>query len=202
MNMHCFLCFYLMHDALSLCLRPINSSSSPVHGARSPFISLSITTSPTSLFSPHTITDTAVCVAAWPVPPLPVMPRLAWHWPPTPQDHSGTLGAEEFKACLISLGFDIGNDAQVLSSRLTSAVRSLTGLFLSSLSILPVFLSLLRIPLVKMPFVVFYVLQHPLWGLLWLLFLNSTSWFILFPSNHFPPLSLFLYIPLATSLSM
>ncbi|KAI2657982.1 Alpha-actinin-1 [Labeo rohita] len=28
------------------------------------------------------------------------------------QDHSGTLGAEEFKACLISLGFDIGNDAQ------------------------------------------------------------------------------------------
>uniref|UniRef100_A0A8C2A7J7 Actinin, alpha 1 n=1 Tax=Cyprinus carpio TaxID=7962 RepID=A0A8C2A7J7_CYPCA len=28
------------------------------------------------------------------------------------RDHSGTLGAEEFKACLISLGFDIGNDAQ------------------------------------------------------------------------------------------
>ncbi|CAB1335651.1 unnamed protein product, partial [Coregonus sp. 'balchen'] len=27
-------------------------------------------------------------------------------------DHSGTLGAEEFKACLISLGFDIANDAQ------------------------------------------------------------------------------------------
>lgn len=41
--------------------------------------------------------------------------RLAWHWPPTPQDHSGTLGAEEFKACLISLGFDIANDAQVLN---------------------------------------------------------------------------------------
>lgn len=31
------------------------------------------------------------------------------------QDHSGTLGAEEFKACLISLGFDIANDAQVLA---------------------------------------------------------------------------------------
>ncbi|XP_061156364.1 alpha-actinin-1 isoform X1 [Syngnathus typhle] len=30
------------------------------------------------------------------------------------RDHSGTLGAEEFKACLISLGFDISNDAQVL----------------------------------------------------------------------------------------
>ncbi|XP_078419306.1 alpha-actinin-1 isoform X7 [Cetorhinus maximus] len=28
------------------------------------------------------------------------------------RDHSGTLGAEEFKACLISLGYDIGNDAQ------------------------------------------------------------------------------------------
>uniref|UniRef100_A0A672SHN1 Alpha-actinin-1-like n=1 Tax=Sinocyclocheilus grahami TaxID=75366 RepID=A0A672SHN1_SINGR len=28
------------------------------------------------------------------------------------RDHSGKLGAEEFKACLISLGFDIGNDAQ------------------------------------------------------------------------------------------
>ncbi|XP_052341462.1 alpha-actinin-1 isoform X10 [Oncorhynchus keta] len=28
------------------------------------------------------------------------------------RDHSGTLGAEEFKACLISLGFDIANDAQ------------------------------------------------------------------------------------------
>ncbi|KAK7140496.1 hypothetical protein R3I94_012943 [Phoxinus phoxinus] len=28
------------------------------------------------------------------------------------RDHSGALGAEEFKACLISLGFDIGNDAQ------------------------------------------------------------------------------------------
>uniref|UniRef100_A0A672SLH4 Alpha-actinin-1-like n=1 Tax=Sinocyclocheilus grahami TaxID=75366 RepID=A0A672SLH4_SINGR len=26
------------------------------------------------------------------------------------RDHSGKLGAEEFKACLISLGFDIGND--------------------------------------------------------------------------------------------
>ncbi|KAM7376270.1 hypothetical protein PAMP_006013 [Pampus punctatissimus] len=28
------------------------------------------------------------------------------------RDHSGTLGAEEFKACLISLGYDIANDAQ------------------------------------------------------------------------------------------
>lgn len=32
------------------------------------------------------------------------------------QDHSGTLGPEEFKACLISLGYDIGNDAQVLNA--------------------------------------------------------------------------------------
>lgn len=36
----------------------------------------------------------------------------AWH----NQDHSGTLGPEEFKACLISLGYDIGNDAQVLNA--------------------------------------------------------------------------------------
>ncbi|XP_023698929.1 alpha-actinin-1-like isoform X2 [Paramormyrops kingsleyae] len=28
------------------------------------------------------------------------------------RDHSGTLGAEEFKACLISLGFDMANDSQ------------------------------------------------------------------------------------------
>ncbi|RXM97839.1 Alpha-actinin-1 [Acipenser ruthenus] len=28
------------------------------------------------------------------------------------RDHSGKMGAEEFKACLISLGFDIANDAQ------------------------------------------------------------------------------------------
>ncbi|KAG8449549.1 hypothetical protein GDO86_016267 [Hymenochirus boettgeri] len=28
------------------------------------------------------------------------------------RDHSGRLGPEEFKACLISLGYDIGNDAQ------------------------------------------------------------------------------------------
>ncbi|XP_051507393.1 alpha-actinin-1 isoform X4 [Myxocyprinus asiaticus] len=28
------------------------------------------------------------------------------------RDHSGKLGAEEFKACLISLGYDIGNDTQ------------------------------------------------------------------------------------------
>lgn len=54
----------------------------------------------------------------------PVLPHtvtaLALHvlLPGTPhnQDHSGTLGPEEFKACLISLGYDIGNDAQVLKA--------------------------------------------------------------------------------------
>lgn len=30
-----------------------------------------------------------------------------------PQDHSGALMAEEFKACLISLGYDVENDKQV-----------------------------------------------------------------------------------------
>ena len=81
--------------------------------------------------------------------------RLAWHWPPTPQDHSGTLGAEEFKACLISLGFDIANDAQVLNRSSSPAARSLTGFFFffllvffpSRISILPLFPPLLRIPL-------------------------------------------------------
>lgn len=29
------------------------------------------------------------------------------------QDHSGALMAEEFKACLISLGYDVENDKQV-----------------------------------------------------------------------------------------
>lgn len=30
-----------------------------------------------------------------------------------PQDHTGSLVAEEFKACLISLGYDVENDKQV-----------------------------------------------------------------------------------------
>lgn len=29
------------------------------------------------------------------------------------QDHGGALGPEEFKACLISLGYDVENDRQV-----------------------------------------------------------------------------------------
>lgn len=53
-------------------------------------------------------------------PPLTASTSLAPHgWLPgtrRPQDHSGTLGPEEFKACLISLGYDIGNDPQVLAS--------------------------------------------------------------------------------------
>lgn len=54
------------------------------------------------------------------LPPLHTVTPLALHvlLPGTPhnQDHSGTLGPEEFKACLISLGYDIGNDAQVLNA--------------------------------------------------------------------------------------
>lgn len=53
-------------------------------------------------FLPHTITPLALHVL------LPGTPHN--------QDHSGTLGPEEFKACLISLGYDIGNDAQVLNA--------------------------------------------------------------------------------------
>lgn len=47
------------------------------------------------------------------------------------QDHSGALMAEEFKACLISLGYDVENDKQVrerereeLSARLSSVSSS------------------------------------------------------------------------------
>ena len=66
--------------------------------------------------------------------PTPGLP-LACHWPATPQDHSGTLGAEEFKACLISLGFDIANDAQVLRRGLAPTARRLTGFSFCSPSI-------------------------------------------------------------------
>lgn len=78
--------------------------------------------------------------------------RPAWHWSSTPQDHSGTLGAEEFKACLISLGFDIANDAQVLNRSPSTAVRSLTGFFFSFFCTSPptfLLLSLLPLPLSK-----------------------------------------------------
>lgn len=55
-----------------------------------------------------------------PSPPLTASTSLAPHGSlpgaRRPQDHSGTLGPEEFKACLISLGYDIGNDPQVLAS--------------------------------------------------------------------------------------
>ncbi|MGH0176185.1 UNVERIFIED_CONTAM: hypothetical protein FKN15_003768 [Acipenser sinensis] len=37
---------------------------------------------------------------------------LLYMYVDTSMDHSGKMGAEEFKACLISLGFDIANDAQ------------------------------------------------------------------------------------------
>lgn len=55
-----------------------------------------------------------------PTPPLTASTSLAPHGSlpgaRRPQDHSGTLGPEEFKACLISLGYDIGNDPQVRAS--------------------------------------------------------------------------------------
>lgn len=74
----------------------------------------------------------------------PVLPHtvtaLALHvlLPGTPhnQDHSGTLGPEEFKACLISLGYDIGNDAQVLKASEHSQIlncEKITGFSLSFL---------------------------------------------------------------------
>lgn len=47
------------------------------------------------------------------------------------QDHGGALGPEEFKACLISLGYDVENDRQVRAPRL-----QLTDINCSSLSLL------------------------------------------------------------------
>lgn len=71
---------------------------------------------PSSLCLPHTPPSPG----AWPTPPLTASTSLAPHGSlpdaRRPQDHSGTLGPEEFKACLISLGYDIGNDPQVLAS--------------------------------------------------------------------------------------
>lgn len=94
--------------------------------------------------------------------------RLAWHWPPTPQDHSGTLGAEEFKACLISLGFDIANDAQVLKRSHTPTVKGLTSFFLllfctfplPCISILPPILSLFSPLLLLPPVYISVVISH------------------------------------------
>lgn len=82
--------------------------------------------------------------------------RLAWHWPPTPQDHSGTLGAEEFKACLISLGFDIANDAQVLNCNHALTVRGLTGFFFCfSLAFSPLYFN----PSPSILFLLFFLLS-------------------------------------------
>lgn len=78
---------------------------------------------PRSLF----VTDTAVmrrCMACGPSLQRLVRPRP--HTQPS-QDHSGTLGAEEFKACLISLGFDIANDAQVPERGHAPVARGLTA---------------------------------------------------------------------------
>lgn len=86
---------------------------------------------------------------AWPTlsPPHPLtassslIPHGSLPGAPRPQDHSGTLGPEEFKACLISLGYDIGNDPQVLASCMEHAQgwplgREITHFsFFSSLSV-------------------------------------------------------------------
>lgn len=41
----------------------------------------------------------------------------------SPQDHSGVLHAEEFKACLISLGYDVENDKQVWARPVKKGLR-------------------------------------------------------------------------------
>ena len=97
--------------------------------------------------SPHSLPSTG----AWPTPPLTASTSLAPHGSLAgarrPQDHSGTLGPEEFKACLISLGYDIGNDPQVLASCMEHAQgwrpgREITRFsFFFSLSVLELILA-------------------------------------------------------------
>lgn len=85
MNLHCVLCF----SVSCMTLPPLHHHpSTPVHDALAPPIS-------THPSPPHplpgltpvlTFTDTAVCVAAWPVAPLPLLtPGLAMASPPHPR---------------------------------------------------------------------------------------------------------------------
>lgn len=93
MNMHCVLCF-LSRAWPYPSPPPPHLLFSPVHGALPP--SQPNTTSPTSPshpIHPLTVTDTAVCVAAWPVaPPTPRL-ALASHTP-GPLGHSGRRGVQ------------------------------------------------------------------------------------------------------------
>lgn len=158
MNMHCVLCF------LSL-----------VHGPLHPLTSFCPHRAWCTTPSPHPLLllphqHHLTCPAPFhhhsltspPLTPLYVLlhglwpRRLAWHWPPTPQDHSGTLGAEEFKACLISLGFDIANDAQVLNCNHALTVRGLTGFFFCfSLAFSPLYFN----PSPSILFLLFFLLS-------------------------------------------
>lgn len=55
------------------------------------------------------------------------------------QDHGGALGPEEFKACLISLGYDVENDRQVPSPA-RAPLPALLPLFLPSSVVFLLFL--------------------------------------------------------------
>lgn len=113
-------------SSLSFCLHVILPAplSSPTAWCTSLLsFHLPLISSVSPFLLPHTITPLALHVL------LPGTPHN--------QDHSGTLGPEEFKACLISLGYDIGNDAQVLKasgehSQILNCEK-ITGFFLSFL---------------------------------------------------------------------
>lgn len=208
MNMQCVLFFCLMHDNPPLhhhhhhllpfsprawCtpgLTPVSSRPHPHHLTHLPGLT-PVTPSLTPLY--------VLLHGLWRRSPSR---RLAWHWPPTPQDHSGTLGAEEFKACLISLGFDIANDAQVLRRSLAPATRSLTGFlflfFFYSLS-LPTFTA---DPLLSKCVGFSTPCNVLLHGLLWSFLLNSSLWLILLSFHPFPPLSLFFSISLVSWMTL
>lgn len=98
----------------------------------------------------HLVYITSNCVFPFPMclPPLSTACGLAplpipWPGPCTTpvrlpsmasrQDHGGALGPEEFKACLISLGYDVENDRQVraLWPQLTDINRSSLSLLFS-----------------------------------------------------------------------
>jgi len=115
---------------------------------------------------PHTVTPLALHVL------LPGTPHN--------QDHSGTLGPEEFKACLISLGYDIGNDAQVLNASGEQSQmlnwEKITVFFLSFLVCLnPSVIAVLAFDYVYITFLNYFLSKYTLVSIP-SLFPNCLSW--------------------------
>lgn len=207
-NMHCVLSFLSppAWPSLPSSLPPFLPSSPPPPLPPSPPFCMMYTLNPPSLFYHHLLLPLFLTY------PLVSPPHRHWHGcmcccmacgppdassgtgrpPTTPQDRSGTLGAEEFKACLISLGFDIANDSQVPTRGYTLLVRGLTAVFFFLFApFLPCF-SFLPLPLNS--WWIFLILQHPFFmdccGVsVKIYFIPPLLYFL----QWFPPLSLALH---------